>query len=787
MEEQKSLKTITPISEDNMQKIRNMSAATLPDRPSQQGMKPEQIKKRFYEPIVNSDISVIEEVNRIVGEANDMGNELSTRIDTENTTNSAQNAAIEALQGDLGDINGLSEDFEAGSLVDAINGFLATYKKKVGTRKDVKELDVLIATLQGLYNALSDFINEDAETLKTNSQHVVAAINELLEIINEIKKDYATTSAVSEGYVSMSGDSVVDGTLSVKNLIVEGDSEIADTQHLWVKDAVIVANSDGVQLAGVHGYIIRVDADVAYGIVYEPKTNTLKIGKGEYSVESYPDANLETKTRVVFTFDDEQGQAIATRGYIENGNIPKWNGEKFTFEDSKKAADKLVAVTQEIADGNLAKWNADGHTFVDAGKPADKVALQDGAMVHGALPVWDIGKRAWVNSGKTPEMLQAVGSANVVANALKGRASGEVIRLDDVSTLSHMFDVELQAVDILKLEVIGGDNEITYNNDSVTVTSEDNKIWGIKFNPFDIGLIMDRTYKFSVDTDATDADLRWRCKKKDSQKSEYIISDNGEIKITLTSEIENLFIYVGFSYAASSVTFREMKVTDMSVGKTYIFYHPNAIELYASGKNLIKEVNNMSDIQSFVVSEDGSAFTISSANGSNQLYGLLISVGSDVLKVDETYTFSIHCPKHADRWGWRVEYEDGTIATDLNGVTINLNQSETVSLTVQQQISKISFYAGQPYSCQEGESITLSEPQIEFGKDVTEFAPFAEMQTYTFNDSFKTSIPSIAPEALLFANDKGIVIDVKYNRDVNKAFAQLEARLSALEKGGKEQ
>ena len=782
-------KTVEGISQEKQDKIKNMSAYMLPDRPSQQGMKPDQIKKRFWEPIIKSDLSAISEVNRVVGEVNKVNqaageamDELSDQIYAENEINIDQNVAIEALKEDLGDVEGLSEEIKAESLVEAINGFLAKYKEKVGTLEG-KDTDLgnSINDLSGSHNALSNLVGSGTfNPSQTSKTTVVAVLSELLTRVIGNESTYAKTTDVANNYItnqSGGGEQTVQTDLTVTgNLTVMGETYAQDIQSLEVKDAFIVTNSEGESTPTYSGLVIRLNDGKLYGILCDTVNDSLKLGELQQVDNGYQ-------------FITGEAQSLATRADdIDDGNIPMWNDTNKTFEDSGKAADKLVAVTQEIADGNLAKWNVAGHTFVDAGKPADKVALQDGAMVHGALPVWDSGKRAWVNSGKTPEMLQAVGSANVVANALKGRACGEIIRLDDVSTLSHMFDVELRTIDITKIDAIGSEEtfDIEYQNDSVTVTSTGSAtVYGIRFNPFEVGLGVG-TYNFTAKSNEEFNEsiyMRgWRVKYTNDQYSEP--NHDYEIEVNITEEIAEMLFYAGTK--KNSVTFSEIEITDKSTGKTYIFYHPDAIELYASGKNLITKVENMSLIQSFAVSEDGSSFTISSANGSNQLYGLLISVGSDVLKVDETYTFSIHCPKHADRWGWRVEYEDGTIATDLNGVTINLNQSETVSLTVQQQIKEIRFYLGQAYLCQEGESITLSEPQIEFGKEVTEFAPFAEMQTYTFNDSFKTSIPSIAPEALLFANDKGIVIDAKYNRDVNKAFAQLEARLSALEKGGEE-
>ena len=61
---------VNGIDGETAEKLKRLSAFSLPDRPSQQGMKPDQIKRRFYEPIIESDISVVNQVNRIVKEVN---------------------------------------------------------------------------------------------------------------------------------------------------------------------------------------------------------------------------------------------------------------------------------------------------------------------------------------------------------------------------------------------------------------------------------------------------------------------------------------------------------------------------------------------------------------------------------------------------------------------------------------------------------------------------------------------------------------------------------------------
>ena len=84
---------ISNISADTIDKIRRRSAYSLPDRPSEIGMKPDEIRRAFYEAITEDNESIVYEINRIVNEINtaftgEVGNR-NTAIQTHNTSSEA--------------------------------------------------------------------------------------------------------------------------------------------------------------------------------------------------------------------------------------------------------------------------------------------------------------------------------------------------------------------------------------------------------------------------------------------------------------------------------------------------------------------------------------------------------------------------------------------------------------------------------------------------------------------------------------------------------------------------
>ena len=135
---------------------------------------------------------------------------------------------------------------------------------------------------------------------------------------------------ILEAFVAKQGDQTIGGNLSISgDLYVTGSTYGTDVESLNVKDAVIVANADGVPLAELSGYVIRVRDTQAYGILYDPAEDCVKIGLGTFDGK-------------VFVYGANEAQVLATRDVIEHGNVPVWNGEKNTFEDSGKQAEDLA-------------------------------------------------------------------------------------------------------------------------------------------------------------------------------------------------------------------------------------------------------------------------------------------------------------------------------------------------------------------------------------------------------------------------------------------------------------
>jgi hypothetical protein len=69
---------------------------------------------------------------------------------------------------------------------------------------------------------------------------------------------------------------------------------------------------------------------------------------------------------------------------------------------------------------------------------------------------------------------------------------------------------------------------------------------------------------------------------------------------------------------------------------------------------------------------------------------------------------------------------------------------------------------------------------IELGETATEYEPFKEPETVSVKQDGMASIIGKGEGISLMTDTEGVTITAEYNRDVNKALADLEAKLQAL-------
>lgn len=84
---------VNKTSDDTKRNIKRKTAYAMPDRPSEKGMKAEDVKKAFWAPLLDGDDSILSEVDRVVDEVNADLAEMGTKVNAlEETTFKTDNA-----------------------------------------------------------------------------------------------------------------------------------------------------------------------------------------------------------------------------------------------------------------------------------------------------------------------------------------------------------------------------------------------------------------------------------------------------------------------------------------------------------------------------------------------------------------------------------------------------------------------------------------------------------------------------------------------------------------------
>lgn len=97
--------TISNISTNTKDAIKRKSAYSLPDRPSDQGMRPEDIKRAFWQPIVDVTYSALTEIDRVINEINEI---FESVYDT-HITNTENPHSVTKAQVGLGNCNNTAD------------------------------------------------------------------------------------------------------------------------------------------------------------------------------------------------------------------------------------------------------------------------------------------------------------------------------------------------------------------------------------------------------------------------------------------------------------------------------------------------------------------------------------------------------------------------------------------------------------------------------------------------------------------------------------------------------
>lgn len=360
-------------------------------------------------------------------------------------------------------------------------------------------------------------------------------------------------------------------------------------------------------------------------------------------------------------------------------------------------------------------------------------------------------------------------SDNTYSNALKGSVSGAVLNLGDVSPLKHNMSVRIRNKNLIPYPFTGvaktiNGTTITDNGDG-TISMQGTATADFAFEIATVKLskgsyhfschnITNNTKMYASVVNAGEGAYYYDRGKGVTFTVDKTINYAVSVSIKTTLDLtETMTIYPQLERGTTKTEFTPY-ISDLT-----------EVKVSRYGRNLIP----FPYLVSGTVTQDGvtinfnndGTFTVSGTSTADvwlRLNTFSLPKG--------TYKFT-GCPTGANASTYLLRYGSSD-ATDANSELI---------------ISDDTAAPGLWLYIKRGNSLTdtLFKPQIEFADTASDYEPYIEPTTYTpLTDGTVEGVESLYPTTTLLTDTDGVVIDCEYNKDINKAYAQLLEKVSAL-------
>lgn len=359
---------------------------------------------------------------------------------------------------------------------------------------------------------------------------------------------------------------------------------------------------------------------------------------------------------------------------------------------------------------------------------------------------------------------KANNASNIFANALKGTASGETVAIVDVSPVEHTVGVKVRSKNVA-YRVIYGDVEV---NPSATST-----YGGVVMAT--MSLEAGKTYTISFNTENTGAALalvNWqrpytikgsRFFTADGTRKSVVIVMNSDYKSEASTMLQ-----MDSSSTANSGLCSNFMIEEGTTATPYTEYvDVSTASVSKCGKNLISYPYDNTTLTrngiTFTDNGDGS-ITVNGTATSNSAF---IFNSKWELADGATYIFSVKNNPIVPR-GYFTYLDETNTAQFIKADEPFVWKKEYTPRSIY-----IEYKSGDVIN-----NVKLY-PQLEVGNTATEYEQYKEPVSYTPSaDGTVEGVTSLYPVTTLLTDTAGVIVDCEYNRDLNKAFAELEEKLT---------
>ena len=358
------------------------------------------------------------------------------------------------------------------------------------------------------------------------------------------------------------------------------------------------------------------------------------------------------------------------------------------------------------------------------------------------------------------------------SNALRGSASGEAVRLTDVSPLEHTLTVKLKSKNLLPFPyfhssmtnqvgiayTVNSDGTITANG---TATGRSEFVLSANKSDWASG-----NYVLSGCPSGGSADTY-------SLQTINGFSDTGSgLQKNDTAEFARISIIIKKGTTVSNLVFKPQ----LELGSTATSYTPyitdfSGVTLKRYGKNLLPYPYKNTNIDytfngiNYKVKSDGTVVLNGTANEQSYfiLAGLVLNKG--------VYYLS-GCPSGGQGSTYSIYFQYDNFsyykADYGSGVKIDINEKKNCAVAI--TIGKNTAVSN-----------LIFKPMLEVGSKLTDFEERRTAVAYTpAVDGTVTGVSADSEDITLMTDTAGVIINAEYNRDINKAFAELQQAILSM-------
>ena len=374
---------------------------------------------------------------------------------------------------------------------------------------------------------------------------------------------------------------------------------------------------------------------------------------------------------------------------------------------------------------------------------------------------------------------------NTFANALKGSKSGSAILIDDVSPVAHDVKVTLESVNLAVPNdfVVENNGMTTTTNPDGTITVTGSVADGTQatllqlifrkmeteFIPLEIGQV----YKIVVKKDGASI-LAFGTKTVYTDTGEMYWGTVETTDIMRPRKVQLVYLQKNLAEGDTSLcgTYTVQLVKGTEVGEYTPYVQVENVKLSRCGRNLIAYTDETKTVGgsgvTVIKTKNSAAFTINgTATADASIVAtspMLLSAGTYTASVDGLNTVSTNFDRC---YVWDVLAGKVIVNDIMTGKpkTFTLTESTTVRID-------FVFASGTSY---ENKVVTV---QLQEGETASEWEEYNNATYTPETDGTVKGVTALSPNMTFTTDTAGVIINCEYSRDINKAFAALEAAIA---------